>query len=152
MCALFWVSESTKGFVMRKKIINYIGVCLITFSLFACESNSGNSGAGGKNTDIVIKDDMLTFGTEDLLLNYKQVSQINVAIKNIYNNPKNTKYNITVVAFDDSNNVIENKLIQVKDGIITDTGEANLEFATGSLKVVGHLEFYVNKIKTTQRS
>ena len=90
MCALFWVSESTKGFVMRKKIINYIGVCLITFSLFACESNSGNSGAGGKNTDIVIKDDMLTFGTEDLLLNYKQVSQINVAIKNIYNNPKNT--------------------------------------------------------------
>lgn len=116
--------------------------------LIICMWSKVNNGAsGGQNTDIVIKDDMLSFGTDDLLLNYKQSSRLNVAIKNVYNNPKNTKYNITVVAFDDSNKVIDNKLLQVKDGVITDTGEANLDLATGSSITVGHLEFYVNKIK-----
>ncbi len=144
---LFRFIESKKEVIVNKNIINYIGACIIACSLFACESTSGSGGGGGKNTDIVIKDDMLSFGTDDLLLKYKQPSQINVAIKNVYNNPKNTKYNITVVAFDDSNKVIDNKLIQVKDGVITDTGEANLDLATGSSITVGHLEFYVNKIK-----
>lgn len=132
---------------MSKNIINYIGAFIIAFLLFACESKVNNGASGGQNADIIIKDDMLSFRTDDLLLKYKQPTQIHVSIKNTYNNPKNTKYNITVVAFDDNNKVIDTTIIQVNDAVITDTGEANLDIATGALNTVGHLEFYVNKIK-----
>lgn len=138
-------------------IFKLLGLFIALFLASACQMSGGNDGKNSPDIDpdkkIVLKEDMLTLPSENIFWNVSSPSKtLQFSLSKDYGNPKDTKYNIKVVALDGEGHETTSTCLKVADFTIQGNNTVSVPVTGIVQKCTDTLGFYVNNVKQQQKA